>query len=45
VVEVVAVARKTGNYDEYHLECLKNPANAAAFLNSIMEEYDRDTFV
>lgn len=39
------MARKTGKYDEYHLEWLKNPANAAAFLNSAMEEYDRDAFV
>jgi len=39
------VARKTGNYNEYHLEWLKNPANAAAFLNSVMEEYDKDAFV
>jgi DNA-binding phage protein len=39
------VNRNTGNYDEYHLEWLKNPANAAAFLNSVMEEYDRDAFV
>ena len=37
--------RKTGNYDEYHLEWLKNSANAAAYLNSVMEEYDRDAFV
>ena len=39
------VTRNTGNYDEYHLEWLKKPANAAAFLNSVMEEYDRDAFV
>jgi DNA-binding phage protein len=39
------VTRKTGNYVEYHIEWLKNPANAAAFLNSVMEEYDRDAFV
>jgi DNA-binding phage protein len=45
VLEVVAVDRETGNYDEYHLEWLKNPANAAAFLNSVMEEYERGTFV
>lgn len=37
--------RNTGNYEEYHLEWLKNPANAAAFLNPVMEEYDRDAFV
>lgn len=45
MLEVVTVVRKTGNYDEYHLEWLKNPANASAFLNAVMEEYDRDTFV
>lgn len=39
------VTRNTGNYDEYHIEWLKNSANAAAFLNSVMEEYDRDAFV
>ena len=39
------VNRINGNYDEYHLEWLKNPANAAVFLNSVMEEYDRDAFV
>jgi len=45
VLEVYTLARKTGNYDEYHLEWLKNPANAAAFLNSVMEEYERNAFV
>lgn len=39
------MARKTGNYDEYHLEWLKNPANAAAFLNSVMEDNDREAFL
>lgn len=39
------VNRNTGNYDEYHIEWLKNPTNAAAFLNSVMEEQDRDAFV
>ncbi len=37
--------RKTGNYDEYYFEWLKNLANAAAFLNLVMEEYGRDTFL
>ena len=39
------MARKNGNYDEYHLEWLKSRDNAAAFLNAMMEEYDSDTFV
>lgn len=39
------MARKTGNYDEYHLEWLKNPPNAAAFLNAVMENFDRDVFL
>ena len=39
------MARKTGNYDKYHREWLKDPANAAAFLNSVMEEYDRDALL
>lgn len=39
------VTRKTGNYDEYHLEWLKDPANAAAFLNSALEDYDSEAFL
>ena len=31
--------RKTGNYDEYHLDWLKDPENAAAFIN-LEEEFE-----
>jgi len=39
------MARKTGNYDEYHLEWLKDPENAAAFLNAVIDDDDRDAFL
>ena len=39
------MARKTGNYDEYHLEWLRDPENAAAFLNAVIEDDDRDAFL
>jgi len=39
------MARKTGNYDEYHLEWLKDPANAAAFLNAVIEDNDKEAFL
>lgn len=39
------MTRKTGNYDEYHLEWLKDPANAAAFLNAVIEDNDKDAFL
>ena len=39
------MTRKTGNYDEYHLEWLKDPENAAAFLNAVIEDNDKDAFL
>jgi len=39
------MTRKTGNYDEYHLEWLKDPENAAAFLNAVIEDDDKDAFL
>jgi len=39
------MTRKTGNYDEYHLEWLKDPENAAAFLNAVIEDNDREAFL
>jgi probable addiction module antidote protein len=39
------MARKTGNYDEYHLEWLKDPQNAAAFINAVIEDSDREAFL
>jgi probable addiction module antidote protein len=39
------MTRKTGNYDEYHLEWLKDPENAAAFLNTVIEDNDKDAFL
>ena len=38
------MTRKTGNYDEYHLEWLKTPENAAAFLNAVIEDNDKEAF-
>lgn len=39
------MTRKTGNYDNYHLEWLKEPENAAAFLNAVIEDNDREAFL
>lgn len=39
------MTRATGNYDDYHMEWLKDPENAAAFLNTVIEEDDRDAFL
>jgi len=39
------MTRKTGKYDEYHLEWLKDPENAAAFLNAVIEDNDKDAFL
>jgi DNA-binding phage protein len=39
------MTRKTGNYDEYHLEWLKNPENSAAFLSAVIEDNDREAFL
>ena len=42
---IMDMARKTGNYDEYHLEWLKDPQNAAAFINAVIEDSDREAFL
>lgn len=39
------MTRKTRNYDKYHLESLKDPANAAAFLNAVIEDDDNAAFL
>ena len=39
------MTRKTGNYDEYHLEWLKDPENVSAFLNAVIEDNDREAFL
>jgi probable addiction module antidote protein len=39
------MTRKTGNYDEYHLEWLKDPGNAAAFINAVIEDSDREALL
>lgn len=39
------MTRKTGNYDEYHLEWLKDPENASAFLNAVNEDNDGGAFL
>lgn len=39
------MTRKTGNYDEYHLEWLKDSGNSAAFLSAVIEDNDREEFL
>jgi probable addiction module antidote protein len=39
------VTRKTGNYDEYHIEWLKDPENAAAFINAVIEDDDLEALL
>jgi probable addiction module antidote protein len=39
------MARKTGNYNDYNIEWLKAPENAAAFLNAVIEDSDREAFL
>jgi probable addiction module antidote protein len=41
----MGMTRKTGNYDEYHLQWLKDPENAAAFLNAVIEDNDKEAFL
>jgi len=36
------MARKTGDWHEYHIEWLKGEANAAEYLNAAFEDGDRD---
>ena len=42
---ILHMARKTGNYDEYHFEWLKDPQNAASFINAVIEDSDREAFL
>ena len=39
------MTRNTGNYDEYHLEWLKDSENSAAFLNAVFENNDSEAFL
>ena len=39
------MARKTGDYHSEHIEWLKNPENAAGYLNAIIEEEDKDALL
>ncbi|MDD2734221.1 MAG: putative addiction module antidote protein [Desulfuromonadaceae bacterium] len=39
------MARKTGNYHSEHIEWLKDPENAAGYLNAIIEEEDKDALL
>ncbi len=38
-------ARKTGNYHTEHIEWLKDPENAAGYLNAVIEEEDKDALL
>ena len=39
------MARKTGNYHTEHIEWLKDPENAAGYLNAVIEEDDKDALL
>jgi len=39
------MARKTGDYHSEHIEWLKNPENAAGYLNAVIEEEDKDALL
>ena len=39
------MTRKTGSYEEYHLEWLKDPENATAFINAVIEDSDREALL
>ncbi|MFA7402807.1 MAG: addiction module antidote protein [Pelobacteraceae bacterium] len=39
------MTRKTGSYDEYHIEWLRDPENAAAFINAVIEDNDKEAFL
>ena len=39
------MARKTGNYHTEHIELLKDPENAAGYLNAVIEEDDKDALL
>ena len=39
------MARKTGDYHTEHIEWLKDPENAAGYLNAVIEEKDKDALL
>jgi probable addiction module antidote protein len=39
------MTRKTGNYHTDHIEWLKDPENAAGYLNAVIEEEDKDALL
>jgi len=39
------MARKTGDYHEYHIKWLQEPENAAEYLNAVIEEGDREALL
>ena len=39
------MARKTGDYHAEHIEWLKDPENAAGYLNAVIEEEDKDALL
>jgi len=39
------MARKTGDYHQEHIEWLKDPENAAGYLNAVIEEEDKDALL
>jgi probable addiction module antidote protein len=39
------MARKTGDYQAYHLEWLKDPENAAEYLNAAIEDGDQEALL
>jgi probable addiction module antidote protein len=39
------MTRKTGDYQEYHLEWLKDPENAADYLNAAIEDGDQEVLL
>jgi probable addiction module antidote protein len=41
----IVMARKTGDYHTEHIEWLKDPENAAGYLNAVIEEEDKDALL
>jgi DNA-binding phage protein len=41
----MTMARKTGDYHAEHIEWLKDPENAAGYLNAVIEEEDKDALL
>jgi probable addiction module antidote protein len=37
--------KKTGNYHSEHIQWLKDPENAAGYLNAVIEEGDKDALL